>query len=440
MLMPTHRSPARSRALAHAHARDEDNKTWEAIPEGLHVLERFITKNCMAYDSLQELFATQPICIKLLHLERRSLDDEIIVTQSVITALFRRFAGREPNYITPDAQQDQFEHYHERSKGIALSDGTSWDATGRTRDVQFCFAAVTALEWLCDFTSVVGREEAAEMAAQFVRFGLIELVSDKRKNNDSAIIFTVRGSAPTGDATVAQHGEFRCTAKAIYKITDHGKTTAQWDDNRVESPLTNLPKSSGDSSTTVDSGSSTVVGGNGGASTDAKIHCRISMAEKLNTNYEEGEKQGLRESNADRLRYILEEPQLRALFREFLKANICEENLSFWLDVKDFKRKFNITSSATALTPANHGRGTPGQAAMEKHHESLIHTAFVSPHHDHHNQMEATASRLQIRTLKLPSSAAHHHPCASKIFADEAVQDIITSCTLCSSVPLVMRL
>jgi hypothetical protein len=58
---------------------------------------------------------------------------------------------------------------------------------------------VAALEWLCDFTSVVGREEAAEMAAQFVRFGLITLVSDKRKSNDSAIIFTVRGSASGGN-------------------------------------------------------------------------------------------------------------------------------------------------------------------------------------------------------------------------------------------------
>ena len=38
------------------------------------------------------------------------------------------------------------------------------------------------------------------MAAQFVRFGLITLVSDKRKNNDSAIIFTVRGSAPPGSS------------------------------------------------------------------------------------------------------------------------------------------------------------------------------------------------------------------------------------------------
>jgi hypothetical protein len=53
------------------------------------------------------------------------------------------------------------------------------------------------------FTSVVGRKEAAEMAAQFVRFGLIALVSDKRKNNDSAIIFTVRGSAPGGSSPVS---------------------------------------------------------------------------------------------------------------------------------------------------------------------------------------------------------------------------------------------
>jgi hypothetical protein len=66
-----------------------------------------------------------------------------------------------------------------------------------------CFSAVTALEWLCDFTSVVGREEAAEMAAQFVRFGLITLVSDKLKNNDSAIIFTVRGAAPGGNSPVS---------------------------------------------------------------------------------------------------------------------------------------------------------------------------------------------------------------------------------------------
>ena len=110
---------------------------------------------------------------------------------------------------------------------------------------------------------------------------------------------------------------------------------------------------------------------------DAKVHRRISLAEKLNTTYEAQEKKG-KESNTGRLRYILDEPPLRSLFREFLHDNISEENLSFWLDVEDFKHKFKITSSAAAISPnsSRPTRGTSGQVAMKQHHESLIHTAF----------------------------------------------------------------
>lgn len=182
----------------------KDRGTYQLTPKGLHVLERFISKNGINADHLQPVFTSQPICIKLLHLERRSSDDEIIVTQSVVTALFRRFVGRTPNY-TPNSDKslDIFQKYAERAKGIGLSDMTDRVQAGKTQQVhKLCFAAVTALEWICDFTSVVGREEAAEMAAHFVRFGLITLVSDKRKNNDSAIIFTVRGSAPGGNSPV----------------------------------------------------------------------------------------------------------------------------------------------------------------------------------------------------------------------------------------------
>jgi GTPase-activating protein SST2 len=185
----------------------KDRGVYILTPKGLHVLERFISKNGINSDHLQAVFATQPICIKLLHLERRTADDEIIVTQSVITALFRRFVGRQPNYQAhPTAPQDPFERYNERAKGVSLMDTTEkgQPLLGRAPQThKNCFAAVTALEWLCDFTSVVGREEAAEMAAQFVRFGLITLVSDKRKSNDSAIIFTVRGSAPGGNSPVS---------------------------------------------------------------------------------------------------------------------------------------------------------------------------------------------------------------------------------------------
>lgn len=359
----------------------KDRGTYVLTPKGLHVLERFISKNGMTSDHLQPVFASQPICIKLLHLERRSADDEIIVTQSVITALFRRFVGRQPNYPTQLSTnpQDAFQEYHERSKGVPLMDvqERAQPLLGKATVMhKHCFAAVSALEWLCDFTSVVGREEAAEMAAQFVRFGLITLVSDKRKNNDSAIIFTVRGSTPGGNSPVSQHGEFRCTAKAIYRITDEGKRLAQWDE------VSTSPHSSTVNLHHVDRSSLETESINGTPKTgieaaDAKIHRRISMAEKLNSSHEAAEKKGNVKSNTDRLKYILEEPSYRALFRDFLKANFCEENLAFWMDVEDFKRKFNTTSSAQAAAPTRSGsKATPGQAAMERHHEALIQTAF----------------------------------------------------------------
>jgi GTPase-activating protein SST2 len=177
---------------------------------------------------------------------------------------------------------------------------------------------------------------------------------------------------------IQQHGEFRCTTKAIYKLTDEGRRIAHWElaQKKLESPGTSTASLSERSS--VEDPKETSV-----KTTDAKIHRRISMAEKLNASYEAAEKKASKESNTDRLRFILEEPSLRALFREFLKINFCEENLSFWLDVQDFKRKFNITSSAAATTataippPRPSGKGSTGHVAMEKHHETLINTAFL---------------------------------------------------------------
>lgn len=348
----------------------KDRGVFQLTPKGLHVLERFISKNGINSDHLQHVFSAQPICIKLLHLERRNSDDEIIVTQSVVTALFRRFVGRQPNYPPrlDKSDVDPFQRYHERAKGIPLTDVIEKGNRSHT-PTRHCFSAIQALEWLCDFTSVVGREEAAEMAAQFVRFGLIALVSDKRKNTESAIIFTVRGSLTPGSTGPAVDGEFRCTNKAVYKITDEGRRVARWGESR--SGVQNSPSPSTVNLTdrsSVEASEENTAEGRGG---DRKLNRRVSVADF-------GSKSS-KESNTDRLHYILEQPNLRAMFREFLRQNFCEENLSFWLDVEDFKRKFNITSSAMASFHISRpgSRSTPGQAAMEKHHELLIQTASL---------------------------------------------------------------
>ena len=174
-----------------------------------------------------------------------------------------------------------------------------------------------------------------------------------------------------------QTGEFRCTAKTIYKITDEGIRTARWDSRgqQRDSPNSSTANLVPQERSSSDGGKESKVPH---APSDAKIHRRISLAEKLNAH--DHEKRHGKESNTERLKFIIDQPPLRSLFREFLRDNFCEENLSFWLEVEDFKRKFNITSSASSTQRPLTGTGksnTPGQQAMEQHHEALINQAYL---------------------------------------------------------------
>ncbi|KAG9127605.1 hypothetical protein FRC07_011645 [Ceratobasidium sp. 392] len=389
----------------------KERGVYVVTPKGLHVLERFIIKNGINGDSLVGVFESQPVCMKLLHLERRPIDDEIIISQPVIAALFRRFVGRGPNYMTDLAPGviDPTTEYNERAKGMPLVDvqerPPQMIGKAPMQTYKYCFPAISALEWLCDFTSIVGRDEAAEMAAHFVRFGYIQLVSDKRKTGDSAVIFTVRGSASApGTAT---QGEFRCTAKAIYRITDEGRRVAKWGGsvqgmrNSPNTSQTNLHASERPSTDGSHEGMVSELAFGPGAgpqgpetlatATEAKIQRRTSLADKLREGYHSSDRIAKNETNSERLKRILEEPALRSLFREFLRGNFCEENLSFWLEVQDLKRRFTTTSTAAATVhshqshnthaptsrPSTAKSPTPGQAAMEKHHEALVQFTFL---------------------------------------------------------------
>ena len=105
------------------------------------------------------------------------------------------------------------------------------------------------------------------------------------------------------------------------------------------------------------------------------------MQERLKSDFNEmtlGDKDiQVKDSHTARLKHILDEPAIRSLFREFLRANFCEENLSFWLDTQDFKRRFNTTSSAVAEPAPGKGNRAIGHQAMERHQQDLIAMAFV---------------------------------------------------------------
>ena len=54
-----------------------------------------------------------------------------------------------------------------------------------------------------------------------------------------------------------------------------------------------------------------------------------------------------RDSNGNRMAVIIRDPALRLLFREFLKDSHCEENLSFYLDVKEFLSSYHAAKKAS---------------------------------------------------------------------------------------------
>jgi hypothetical protein len=65
-------------------------------------------------------------------------------------------------------------------------------------------------------------------------------------------------------------------------------------------------------------------------------------------------------SNTTRLNIILKNALLRDLFKNFLKQNICEENLSFYLEVIDYKSRFNsLINSTRAYNPSLAGQEYP---------------------------------------------------------------------------------
>ncbi|GAC72172.1 hypothetical protein PANT_6c00106 [Moesziomyces antarcticus T-34] len=409
----------------------KDKGVYMLTPKGLHILERFITKNGINGDHLLRVFSSQPICMKLLHLERRSVDDELLINTPVLEVIFRRFVGRAPNYDAVTSASAHKSHDHadpavDRTLGIEMSDVQEKVKGRGYRTVKHTFNSMGALDWLCDFTTVCGKDEAAEIMAHFQRLDLIRVVIDKSKRevepyDDRDVIIRVEdGRGGVSD------GHFRCHHKTQYGVTEKGRQVARWDGSDTPSSGVATPGRE-DALRMADESLSTVapspqiaqLGHDTGSpgSQDSRLARKSSTSTKMRAEFAPAQAggaagigQGLhdhssfstRDSNTNRLKNILEEPALRSLFREFLRQNFCEENLSFWLDVQDFKRRFHTTSSAVAVqTPAKDSKGgmgrrlgrsvtgalannkdksdddTQGLSAMEKHQQDLVSMAFV---------------------------------------------------------------
>ncbi|GAA5997285.1 GTPase-activating protein SST2 [Rhodotorula paludigena] len=397
----------------------KDRGIYQITPKGLHILERFITKNGISADHLIPVFTTQPICMKLLHLERRQSDDEIHVSRSVIDVVFRRFAGgRNPNYVAeqhdgrgpamarPFLESVRLSDSYDRGNGVELQDVTEKAKSGQVVVVKQVFASAHGVDWLLDYSTCCCRDEAGELLAHMVRYGLIVLYADRSRTGDRVTVVEVQGQ--TG-----QTAEYRFGPRVLYRITDEGRRVAQGASGvdgqagatgakadkvggggdggaAAQAPAPAVGRDSAstadddqDSTRTLDKptspGDRSFLGGTGLSGIEGSlVGGRRGMADlfKSNLNEQGGISPWSKDSHSTttRLRAILDEPALRALFRDFLRANYCDENLGFWLEVSDFRRRFSTTSSAVGASSKRKAQG--GANAIESHQQNLVAAAL----------------------------------------------------------------
>ncbi|CAG8437679.1 9045_t:CDS:2 [Rhizophagus irregularis] len=164
----------------------KDKNVFGLTPKGLYILERFVTRNGIAAPHLAKLFASQTSPIRLYFVERSPENDSVSSTRQCVESIFRRFAGTKPNIVNKDSDETKdsdsssgsFCEKHDRNIGIEVKERQFGSKMAR-----YSFNGAAACDWLCDFTTLITKEEAMKMATEFIRYGLIEYISDK--NNES---------------------------------------------------------------------------------------------------------------------------------------------------------------------------------------------------------------------------------------------------------------
>lgn len=262
--------------------------TWQLTPKGLHILGRFCQRNGISQKHVSDAVESARNSMHLVNLERDVATDKLSVERSTIEVVFRRFIGQDgPNTKTSAylADSDSASDYRDGMVGVKMAK----ERKINDKWWRNTFTGKTASDWLMDCCSTIDRRETCDIAAQFVNQGLIFIIANDK---------TYTRDLP----------EFQPTKTAIYALTERGKQVAGW--------IARDKVSSGD---------------------DAEDTRRRSEI-----------RGSTRDSNTNRLTVILTDPALRLLFREYLRETLCEENLSFYLDVVEFTSNYRLVIQESA--------------------------------------------------------------------------------------------
>lgn len=301
------------------------NAVWQLTPKGMHVLTRFCQRNGINQRHVLDLLDSPRNTMQLVILERDGLSDKLSHDKATIEVIFRRFAGQDgPNLKSSvsSSDSDSLSDYYNGLVGVKMAKERQIlkDVIPNT------FTGKAAVDWLMDCCTTVDRREVYEIADLFVQYELIWAVVQ-----DKVYIHQNQGAS-----------RFQPTKNAIYGLRDKGQRVAGW-----------IPAEETHSS---DEGAREKVGKNG----------------VVGGGREKSGRSAPRDSNNNRLNVIVNDPALRLLFREFLRDTHCEENLAFYIEVREFTRSFDSAEKMKLFTRLDAIRETLAAAYG-------LYNAFLAP-------------------------------------------------------------
>ena len=270
------------------------NAVWQLTPKGMHVLTRFCQRNGINQRHVLDLLDSPRNAMQLVILERDGGSDKLSHDDATIEVIFRRFAGQHgPNVknSTSASDNDSLSDYYNGLIGVKLAR----ERKILDRVVQNTFTGKAAVDWLMDCCTTVDRREVFEIAELFVTHSLVWAVVE-----DKVYAHQNPGAA-----------RFQPTKNAIYGFTKEGQQVAGW-----------IPRD--EVASDEDKKSKAARGGR-----EAKV--------------------SVRDSNNNRLNIIVNDAALRLLFREYLRDTHCEENLAFYLEVREFTKSYDSAERAQAF-------------------------------------------------------------------------------------------
>lgn len=268
---------------------DSRTSVWQLTPKGMHVLGRFCQRNGIHQRHVNEVLDSPWNIMNLVILERDSDTDKIVEDAPTVQVVFRRFAGDSgPNLRSNAARTDSDDSMNDYATGLV---GVRMTRSNRRsdREAPYVFTGKAAFDWLMDCCSTVDKREVSELANSFLQHELMVPSLDERGQ--------------------VQNGRFVASKHVLYAITQKGMRVAGW----ATSP-------------------------NGSLNSEALASARVPNGVA-------------RDSNTNRMTIIIRDPALRLLFREYLRETHCEENLSFYVEVKTFLDEYEKTKREIAASP-----------------------------------------------------------------------------------------